>query len=201
MWICQTWIRFLRNAHLSEKESQLYIFEDNEAGIKMIIKGRSPTMRHVSRIHRVSLDWSFDRINLDSEIQIKHVDTIHQLADMLTKESFTRDEWNHLLRVLNINIFLDVLFQPFLSNGKQSATSESQEGTSKEGSAMAKPRRMNLVSRNFLSTRKDIPQDMSDSNNPGECQSGVRWCFIPHWETNARHEPTSSDVFSSEATG
>ena len=31
------------NAHLSEKESQLYIFEDNEAVIKMIIQGRSPT--------------------------------------------------------------------------------------------------------------------------------------------------------------
>ena len=42
------------NAHLSEKESQLYIFEDNEAVIKMIIKGRSPTMRHVSRAHRVA---------------------------------------------------------------------------------------------------------------------------------------------------
>ena len=39
------------NALLSEKESQLYIFEDNEAGIKMLIKGRSPTMRHVSRTH------------------------------------------------------------------------------------------------------------------------------------------------------
>ena len=37
------------NAHLSEKESQLYIFEDNEAVIKMIIKRRSRTMRHVSR--------------------------------------------------------------------------------------------------------------------------------------------------------
>ena len=43
----------------------LYIVEDNEAVIKMIIKGRSPTMRHVSRIHRVALDWLFDRINLD----------------------------------------------------------------------------------------------------------------------------------------
>ena len=52
------------NAHLSEKESQLYIFEDNEAVIKMIIKGRSPTMRHMSRTHRIALDWLFDRINL-----------------------------------------------------------------------------------------------------------------------------------------
>ena len=35
------------NAHLTEKESQLYIFEDNEAVIKIIIKGRSPKMRRV----------------------------------------------------------------------------------------------------------------------------------------------------------
>ena len=28
-------------------------------------KSRSPTMRHVSRTHRVALDWLFDRINLD----------------------------------------------------------------------------------------------------------------------------------------
>ena len=43
------------------KEAMLYIFEDNEAVIKMIIKGRSPTMRLVSRTHRVALDWLFDR--------------------------------------------------------------------------------------------------------------------------------------------
>ena len=46
------------NAHLSEKESQLYVYEDNEAVIKKNIKGRSPTIRHVSRTHRVALDWS-----------------------------------------------------------------------------------------------------------------------------------------------
>ena len=56
------------NAHSSQGRSQLYIFEDNEAVIKMIIKGRSPTMRHVSRTHRVALAWLFDRINLDPKI-------------------------------------------------------------------------------------------------------------------------------------
>ena len=40
------------NAHFPEKKSQPYIFEDNEAVIKMIIKARSPTMRHVSRTRR-----------------------------------------------------------------------------------------------------------------------------------------------------
>ena len=42
-----------------------YVCEDDEAVIKMIIKGRSPRMRHVSRTHKVALDWLFDRINLD----------------------------------------------------------------------------------------------------------------------------------------
>ena len=53
------------NVHSSRKEAMLYIFEDNEAVIKMIIKRRSPTMRRVSRTHRVALDWLFDRVNLD----------------------------------------------------------------------------------------------------------------------------------------
>ena len=85
------------NVHSSRHEALLYIFEDNEAVIKMIIKGRSTTMRHVSRTHRVALDWLFDRINLDPKIQIKHIDTKNQLADILIKGNFTRDEWNHLL--------------------------------------------------------------------------------------------------------
>ena len=49
----------------SQGESQLYILEDNEAVVKMIIKRRSLTVRHVLRTHSVALDRLFDRINLD----------------------------------------------------------------------------------------------------------------------------------------
>ena len=45
---------FVQIAH---QEALLYVFEDNEGVIKMIIKGRSPTRRHVSRSHRFALDW------------------------------------------------------------------------------------------------------------------------------------------------
>ena len=79
------------NVQFSHQEALLHVFEDKEAVIKMIIKGRSPTMRHVSRAHRVSLDLLFDRINLDPQIQIKYIDTKNQLADILTKGSFTSD--------------------------------------------------------------------------------------------------------------
>ena len=62
----QRMINDLHNVDLisSHQEAMLFVFEDNETVIKMIIKGRSPTMRHVSRTHRVALDWLFDRINL-----------------------------------------------------------------------------------------------------------------------------------------
>ena len=74
------------NVQSANREALLYVFEDNEAVIKMIMKGRSPTMRHVSRTHRVALDWLFNRINLHSRIQIKYIDTKNQLADILTNE-------------------------------------------------------------------------------------------------------------------
>ena len=63
------------NVNSSHQEALLYVFEDNEAVSKMIIKGRSTTMRHVSRTHRVALDWLFDRISLEPKIQIKYIDT------------------------------------------------------------------------------------------------------------------------------
>ena len=90
------------NVCSSQCEAQLYICEDKEAVIKMTIKGRSPTMRHVSRTRRVASYCLFERINLDTEIQIKYVDTKNQLADFVTNGSFMRDEWNHLLRLFNI---------------------------------------------------------------------------------------------------
>ena len=56
-----------------------FLSKSNKVTFQMIIEGRSPTMRHVSRTHRVALDWLFDRINLDldQKIQIKNVDTKH----------------------------------------------------------------------------------------------------------------------------
>ena len=121
---------FLRtHIHLKVNLSCTF-FDDNKAVTKMTIKGRSPSMRRVSRTHRVAIDWLFDRINMDPRIQIKYVDTTNQLADILTKGSFTRDEWNHLIHLLNImDLSMFSCSHFFLSNRKQSI----QSAMSKEG--------------------------------------------------------------------
>ena len=112
------------NVQSSRQEALLYVFEDNEAVIKMIIKGRSPTKRHVSRTHRVALDWLFDRFNLDSKIQIKYIDTKNQLADILTKGNFTGDEWNHLLSLFNISHFSSTVCSAAMAKRVQQESGE-----------------------------------------------------------------------------
>ena len=66
----------------------------------------------------------FDRINLDPKIQINYVDTQNQLADILTKGNFTRDEWNHLLCLFNISIFTSASCPKTMSKRIQERTGE-----------------------------------------------------------------------------
>ena len=68
----------------------------------MIINGRGPTNRHVSRTLRVALDWLFDSISLDTGIHIQFADTTRQIADVLTEGSFPREQWDRLIGVFNI---------------------------------------------------------------------------------------------------
>ena len=143
----------LSNVQSARQEALLNVFKDNEAVIKMIVKGRSPTMRHVSRTHRVALDWLFDRINLDTKIQIKYIDTKNQFADILTKGNFTRDEWKHLLTLFNIS--------HFSSTAYIAAMAKRAQQDSGEGRVTAKSRPvMNLSARtpSFVSS--------STSSNP-----------------------------------
>ena len=71
----------------------------------MCIKGRSPNLRHMSRTHRVDLDWLIEQIKVDAGINLKFVGTNEQMADMLTKASFTIPKWKSLLRLHQIGDF------------------------------------------------------------------------------------------------
>ena len=147
----------LSNVQSARQEALLYVFEDNEAEIKMIMKGRSPTMRHVSRTHRVALDWLFDRINLDPKIQIKYIGTKNQLADILTKGNFTRDEWNHLLIFFNIAHFSSTPCTAAMAKRAQQGSGE-ERVTAKSRAVMNLTARMpsGRVFFNFIKPGEDL---------------------------------------------
>ena len=162
------------NVQSARQEALLYVFEDNEAVIKMIIKGRSPTMRQVSRTHRVALDWLFDRINLDSKIQIKYIDTTNQLADILTKGNFTLDEWNHLLCLFNISHFSSTVCSETMAKRSQHNSGEE---------------RVTAKSRPMMSLVARVPSNVSSliSVSPGKRSYGNQ----NPWSTIAEKEERS----------
>ena len=142
----------LSNVQSAHREALLYVCEVNEAVIKMIIKGRNPTMRHVSRTQRVALDWLIDRTYLDSKIQ---------LADILTKENFTRDEWNHFVSLFNMSRFSSTVCSAVMTKRVQ------QESGEERVTAKSMPL-MNL------SARMSSIVSSSTSSNPGKTWANIK---------------------------
>ena len=84
--------------------AQCFIFEDNDAVLKMIRHGRSNQMRHVARTHRVNLDFLFELCNNDPSIKPRYMHTSYQLADIFTKGSFTAASWRNLLSLCRVGL-------------------------------------------------------------------------------------------------
>ena len=170
------------NVQFSHQEILLYVFEDNGTVIKMIMKGRSPTMRHVSRTHRVALDWLFDRINLDPKIQIKYIDTKNHLADILTKGNFTRDEWNHLLCLFNISHFSPTICSAAMAKRSQ------QDSGEERVTAKSRPM-MNLIARtpSFVSSSTSVSRGKRSFGNQDP------WSAIAEKEDRTEQPVVGSD--------
>ena len=83
--------------------------------------------------------------------------------------------------------FLDVFLQPFSFKPKA------------EGSAVAKPRPMNLVSRNLLIAKKDPPQDSSDPNSIRNQELDQSCVSSSGRKLTRKHQPKPNNVFSIEA--
>ena len=59
-------------------------------------------MRHCGRIHRVNLDWLFERIKKDPGVKVRCCPTKKMIADIFTKGSFHKDAWINLLELSQI---------------------------------------------------------------------------------------------------
>ena len=93
----------------------------------------------------------FDRIDLDTKIQIKYIDTKNEVADILTKGNFTRDEWNHLLCLFNISHFSPTVCSDTMAKRFQ------QDSGEEPVTAKSRPM-MNLIARtpSFVSSSTSV---------------------------------------------
>ena len=114
----------------------LYVYQTIKAAIKIVVKSRHPSARHVTRTHRVDLDWLFEPVNHDSTISVKYNNTKDQIADRLTKGRFAVQQWTTLIhvfatythklavqfRILRRRLRCQVLWQPLSKRVKERIT-------------------------------------------------------------------------------
>ena len=74
--------------------------EDNTATITIVEKGRSPSLRHLNKTHRISIFWVAEVLR-NKDLQIKHCDTLLQKGDGFTKD-LDRLKFNGMLGQLGI---------------------------------------------------------------------------------------------------
>ena len=145
-------------------------------------------MRHVSRTRRVALDGLFDRINLDPKIQIKFTDTKNQLADILTKRNFTRDEWKHLLCLFNLSYFNS-------TNCLEVMSKRTQEDAGEERVTAKSNPMMNLVSQCSVRNPNVLVSTASQSPKKTRYESQ-----LPLSSWNEQHQRTGRLVLDAYST-
>ena len=139
----------------------------------MINEGRSPTMRHVSRTHRVALDWLLDRINFGPQDSNQICCHQHQLADILTMGNFTRDEWNSLHHLCNISHFSPGCCSQNFSSASYPKTmaKRMEQGHGEERTVAKSMPTLNLVSKTEASSPTVLSPNESKSREYGETRS------------------------------
>ena len=70
-------------------EPILYFHEDNQAMFALCKSGRNPTMRHLHRTHRVSVDWLHEVFARD-DVVLLYETSERQCADVFTNRSLTQ---------------------------------------------------------------------------------------------------------------
>ena len=125
---------------------------------------------------------------LDTKIQIKYIDAKNQLADILTKGNFTRDEWNHLLCLFNISHFSSTNCSEMMSKRTQKDSGEERV------TAKSKPM-MNLVSRCSERTPDVLASSASESTGKTRHESPIT---LTSWtEQHQRTGRLVKDAYSS----
>ena len=79
--------------------------EDNQAMVMVVNSGKNPTMRHIGRVHRVSLAWLHERLGRHTgrDATILFYQTSENMsADIYTKAFKDKPGWQQAQRLINI---------------------------------------------------------------------------------------------------
>ena len=163
------------NVHFSHQKALLCVFEDNEAVIKMIIEGRSPTMRHVSIGCSIESTWTQKSKSSTSTPKTN-------LPISQPKEISHVTNWKHLLCLFNIRHFSSTVCSETMAKRLQQDSGEE---------------RVTAKSRPMVSLIARVPSNVSSSTSvsPGKRSHGHQnpWSTIAEKEERPGRPDVGSD--------
>ena len=69
--------------------------------IRICVTGRNPTMRYLSRTHRLNIAWLDERFQ-SSELQLVYCISNEMAADIFTKSFTDKIKWAEVCRLVNV---------------------------------------------------------------------------------------------------
>ena len=118
---------------------------------------------------------------LDPKIQIRYIDTKHQIANTLTKGHLTRDEWNNLLHLFNLRPFSSLCCAKNLSLlsciAERMAKRMQEQKEENRIAAKSRPMVMNLTS--SVATSSSPANSPIASRSPGILKASSRQVGLP----------------------
>ena len=88
----------------SDHKVSMTCYEDNEATERIIINGYSPNLRHMGRVHGVSIGRINESYFGDNPIgTLQHCKSENMKADVFTKSFIEPAKWEHAVGMIGIN--------------------------------------------------------------------------------------------------
>ena len=103
---------------------------------------------------------------------------------MLTKSTFTRDEWNHLLRLFNIMNFSMFSCSHFLSVKKAKQHVEESSGKKDRRRTCGDEIEVSMLGIKNPERKAILLVGLGCFMQPGHSRVGSEFCFHKHWETS-----------------
>ena len=84
-------------------EVLLQVREDNDAMIRVLTIGGNPTMRYLSLIHGIKVNW-LHQVSSGPNVKLNYVESELQAADIFTKTFESGVKWATLLPLINVTM-------------------------------------------------------------------------------------------------
>ena len=100
----ETWLALQLLEQLCGKTMTVSITEDNTTAIRVITSGKKPTIRHMSRTHRINIQFLHAPV-VRKQVQLVSCRTDHMCVDIVSKHCTNLPIWRNVLEnILHVRV-------------------------------------------------------------------------------------------------